>query len=92
MLKYWESGTSIIELLAMLYLFFIFDQNPNNPLGFEIAREYRINRSEFDRKAREYTKKYCQIYFSDNKKKDEEDKFLSIIFTSTDQLIHYSIV
>jgi len=92
MLFKWERDTSIVELLVMLYLFFIFDQNPDSPFGPERGHEYRYNRSEFDRKAREFTKKYCEIYFSNNKEKDEEDKFLSIIFTSTDQVIHYSIV
>ena len=92
MLHKWERGTSIVELFVMLYLFFIFDQNPNSPFSIESAKEYIYNRSEFDRKAREYTKKYCEIYFSKNKEKDEVDKFISIIFTSTDQVIHYSIV
>ena len=92
MLNNWEKGTSLVELLVMLYLFFIFDQNPDSPYGLDRAHEYRYNKNEFDRKAREYTKKYCEKYFSNDNEKNEEDKFLSIIFSSTDQVIHYSIV
>ena len=92
MLFKWEKGTSFIELLVMLYLFFIFDQNPDSPYSPERALEYKYNKNEFDRKAREYTKKYCEKYFSSDNEKDEEDKFLSVIFSSTDQVIHYSIV
>ena len=58
-------------ILVMLYLFFIFDQNPDSPYSPERALEYKYNKNEFDRKAREYTKKYCEKYFSSDNEKDE---------------------
>ena len=76
----------------MLYLFFIFDQNPGSSYIYRRGLEYKYNKNKFGRKAREYTKKYCEKYFSNDNEKDEEDKFLSVIFSSTDQVIHYSIV
>ena len=79
-------------ILVMLYLFFIFDQNPGSSYIYRRGLEYKYNKNKFDRKAREYTKKYCEKYFSNDNEKDEEDKFLSVIFSSTDQVIHYSIV
>ena len=95
MLRNWEPTTSFIELLGMLYLIFIFDQNADNPLNRELIEDYRNNRSEFNRKAKEYTEKYAEIYEPNifkNEQEKEINKFISVIFTSTDQKVHYSIV
>ena len=56
----WDPSTNISELLVGIYLFFILDQNPNNPFDIELADCYRSNKLiEFNRIIEESIIKYC---------------------------------
>lgn len=93
MLFDWKHETSIIDLLVMIYLFFILDQNPNSPYGIDKAHLYKSDREEFDRKAREWVLLYANP-LTQLKQNDgiDEEKYISVIFISSDQNIHYSVV
>ncbi len=58
-LNVWNPTTTISECLVGIYLFLALEQNPLSPYSAEMAREYELNRQEFNRKAAEWTLKYA---------------------------------
>ena len=57
-LNNWKPKTSMVDVISAIFFLF-YSQNPLSPYSFEMAREYEMNRLAFDRKAREWTKKYA---------------------------------
>ena len=55
----WKSKTNMKYVILFCCIFLALDQNPDEPYDREMAKEYRDNRPEFDRKAREWTNKYA---------------------------------
>ena len=51
---------SFVDVISSIFALF-YDQNPKSPYSGEMAREYESNRQEFDRKAKEWTKKYAPM-------------------------------
>ena len=66
-LIYWNTTTSITELLVGIFLFFIFPQNPKGTYSGDMADEYVYKRNEFIRKLEEFKNKYApfqkKIYY-----------------------------
>ena len=54
----WKEGTTMTEVLPLIFALF-FMQNPESPFDKNIANLYQTTKAEFDKKAREYTKKYA---------------------------------
>ena len=50
----------MVDVISAIFALF-YSQNPGSPYSGEMAREYESNRREFDRKAREWTKKYASM-------------------------------
>ena len=57
-LNSWKPNTPMIDVISAIFCLF-YNQNPNSPYSAEMAREYMHNRVEFNRKAKEWTKKYA---------------------------------
>ena len=76
-LRVWDSTTSISELLVGIYLFFIFDQNPDSPFDSELCTIYKFNRIEFNKTIEESIIKNCSPTSEDIKllNKMENDNF-----------------
>jgi ubiquitin-conjugating enzyme E2 D/E len=54
----WSPALNIFKVLLSLSSL-LTDPNPNDPLMADIASQYKHNKSEFIKKASEYTKKYA---------------------------------
>jgi len=78
-LSNWNPTTTISECLVGIYLFLLLPQNPYSPYSGEMAREYKDNLLEFNRKAREWTLKYAPQKIGDLKM-IYENRFLCYIF------------
>ena len=50
----------MVDVISSIFALF-YDQNPKSPYSGEMAREYESNRPLFDKKAREWTKKYAHM-------------------------------
>ena len=59
-LNYWKKGRRMTKVISDIFALF-YAQNPNDPYKREMAKEFNENRSEFDRKAREWTQKYAKM-------------------------------
>ena len=59
-LNQWKARTPMVDVISAIFALF-YDQNPNSPYSSDMAREYSKNKPEFDRKAREWTKKYAPM-------------------------------
>lgn len=57
--KKWNPSLTITKVLLSISSLLV-DCNPNDPLVGSIARLYIMNRDEYNRKAREYTKQYAK--------------------------------
>ena len=55
-----KTNPSMVDVISSIFALF-YDQNPNSPYSDEMAAEYSNNREEFNRKAREWTKKYAPM-------------------------------
>jgi len=64
----WNPTTTISECLVGIYLFLDLEQDPESPYSGEMAREYKYNRQEFNRKAEEWTLKYASLSVNDLKR------------------------
>jgi ubiquitin-protein ligase len=64
-LSNWDKKTSYAELLVGIYLFFIFEQNPESPNSDAMAKEYLHNRNEFDQKAKSWVTMYASGKLND---------------------------
>lgn len=51
--------TVMIEGLLIAVQFLLGQPNPDNPLMQDIANEFKLNKNEFERKAKEWTLKYA---------------------------------
>ena len=58
-LNKWVVKTPMVDVISSIFALF-YDQNPDSPYSGEMAREYRCNRKEFERKAKEFTQKYAK--------------------------------
>jgi len=77
----WDKSTTISELLVGLYLFFIFEQNYNDPLDPRLAILYKQNHNEFVSKVKECVKQKASptsedlnLFKENNEKKIKELK------------------
>ena len=59
-LNNWVPNTPMVDVISAIFALF-YDQNPDSPYSGKMAKEYRTNRPEFDRKAREWTAKYAPM-------------------------------
>ena len=57
-LNSWKPKTPMVDVISSIFALF-YDQNPDSPYSGVMAREYSTNRNEFNKKAREWTKKYA---------------------------------
>ena len=76
-LSNWDKKTSYAELLVGIYLFFIFEQNPESPYSKDMGNEYLQNRNEFDKKAKSWVIIYASGKLNDLY--EVENKFDSLI-------------
>ena len=58
-LNNWKPKTPMVDVISAIFALF-YDQNPKSPYSGEMAREYETNRPEFDKKVKEWTKKYAK--------------------------------
>ena len=58
-LNSWKPNTPMVDVISAIFALF-YDQNPDSPYSGEMAREYKSNRNEFNRKAKEWTSKYAK--------------------------------
>ena len=58
-LNNWIPGTPMIKVISDIFTLF-YEQNPDNSYSSEMAREYKTDRKEFNRKAQEWTNKYAK--------------------------------
>ena len=59
-LNEWKARTPMVDVISAIFALF-YDQNPESPYSGQMAREYQTNRAEFNRKAKEWTKKYASM-------------------------------
>ena len=59
-LNEWVPKTPMVDVISGIFSLF-YNQNPKSPYSGEMAREYETNRTEFNRKAREWTLKYASM-------------------------------
>ena len=59
-LNSWKARTPMVDVISAIFALF-YDQNPDSPYDGQMANLYRTNRSEFDKNAREWTKKYASM-------------------------------
>ena len=57
-LNSWKAKTPMVDVISSIFALF-YDQNPESPYSGSMAREYSTNRALFNKKAREWTKKYA---------------------------------
>ena len=72
-LSNWDKNTSNAELLVGIYLFFIFEQNPDSPYSGEMANLYKKNRNEFDKNAKSWVEKYASGKINDSYEENSYD-------------------
>ena len=58
-LNQWKANTPMVDVISAIFALF-YDQNPDSPYSGQMAREYRTNRAEFNRKAKEWNQKYAK--------------------------------
>lgn len=75
-LSNWDSKTSYAELLVGIYLFFIFEQNPDSPFSGAMGTEYKKNKDEFEKKAKEWITKYASGKLNDLNEVENKYDFL----------------
>ena len=54
----WVPNTPIVDIISSIFALF-YDQNPLSPYSLTMATQYKMRRKEFDKTAREWTKKYA---------------------------------
>ena len=59
-LNRWRPRTPFSDVMTSIFALF-YNQNPNDPYSNEMAEEFKNNRAEFDKKAREFTQKYASM-------------------------------
>ena len=56
----WKEGTTMTEVLSLIFALF-YKQNPESAYNMERANLFKNNRAEFDKNAREWTRKYAPL-------------------------------
>ena len=59
-LNNWKPRTAFSDVMTSIFALF-YNQNPNSPYSFQQAKEFKENRAEFDKKAREWTQQYASM-------------------------------
>ena len=59
-LNNWKPRTPFSDIMTSIFALF-YNQNPNSPYNNAQAEEFKNNRAEFDRKAREWTQQYAAM-------------------------------
>ena len=59
-LNKWKPKTPFSDIMTSIFALF-YNQNPNDPYSHDQAEEFKNNRTEFDRKAREWTQQYAAM-------------------------------
>ena len=59
-LNQWKARTPMVDVISSIFALF-YDQNPDSPYDSKMAQEYRNRRAEFNKKAKEWTKKYAPM-------------------------------
>ena len=59
-LNRWKPRTPFSDIMTSIFALF-YNQNPNDPYSHEQAEEFKNNKAEFDRKAREWTQQYASM-------------------------------
>ena len=59
-LNNWKQGTAFADVMTSIFALF-YNQNPESPYSHDQAEEFKNNRQEFDRKAREWTQQYAAM-------------------------------
>ena len=59
-LNQWVPETPMVDVISAIFALF-YEQNPFSPYSLSMATQYKLNRIEFDRCAREWTKKYASM-------------------------------
>ena len=56
----WRPKTPILEIISSIYYLF-YHQNPESPYSSMMAKEYKTNRYQFNKKAADWTQKYSKL-------------------------------
>jgi ubiquitin-conjugating enzyme E2 D len=56
----WSCALTISKVLLSI-LSLLSDPNPDDPLVPQVAKEYKVNRIQFTKKAKEWTQRYASI-------------------------------
>ena len=59
-LSKWVKGTTMTEVLSLIFALF-YKQNPNDPYDHAMAELFLKDREQFNKNAREYTRKYASL-------------------------------
>ena len=59
-LNYWKAKYSIFNIISDIFASF-YEQDYCDAYSYQMAKEYKNNRKEFERKAREWTQQYASI-------------------------------
>ena len=59
-LNHYKPKTPIVDVISGIFSLF-YNQNPDSPYDSKMAEEYRNNKGEFDKKAREWTAKFASM-------------------------------
>ena len=59
-LNSYKPKTPFVDIISGIFSLF-YNQNPDSPYSQDMAKEYRTRRTEFDRKAKEWTLKYASM-------------------------------
>ena len=57
-LNNWVQNTPMVDVISSIFALF-YEQNPDSPYSGAMAKEYKSNRKEFNKKATEWTHKYA---------------------------------
>ena len=59
-LNQWVPNTPIVSVISAIFALF-YDQNPFSPYSASMALQYKLNRSQFNKTAAEWTMKYAHM-------------------------------
>ena len=59
-LNQWVPETPMVDVISAIFALF-YEQNPFSPYSLSMATQYKLRRNEFDKYAREWTKKYASM-------------------------------
>ena len=59
-LNRWKPRTPFYDIMTSIFALF-YNQNPADPYSSDMAEEFKNNKAEFDKKAREWTQQYASM-------------------------------